>query len=134
VYTHPYGAERFFGTLRTWLDNANAIEKEGRFHWYTMTELAGFLNRRALVRWTLMHKSDGKVTLLASHPKTLAHQTWTFPQEYYGAARVVEGNATVRVEDGMVIVAAGDGRQLTAELTLRRDPWRSRAEGLEAKR
>lgn len=134
VYTHPYGAERFFGTLRTWLDNANAIEKEGRFHWYTMTELAGFLNQRALVRWTLLHKSDGTVTLRASHPKTLAHQTWTFPQEYYGDARVVEGKATVRVEDGMVIVAAGDSRELTAELTLRRDPWRSRAEGLEAKR
>jgi len=134
VYTHPYGAERFFGTLRTWLDNANAIEKEGRFHWYTMTELAGFLNQRALVRWTVLHKSAGKVTLHASHPQTLAHQTWTFPQEYYGNARVVEGKATVRVEDGMVIVAAGDGRELTAELTLRRDPWRSRAEGLEAKR
>jgi hypothetical protein len=134
VYTHPYGAERFFGTLRTWLDNADAIEKEGRFRWYTMTELADFLNQRNLVRWTLLHESVGKVTLRASHPKTLAHQTWTFPQEYYGDARVVEGKATVRVEDGMVIVAAGDGRQLTAEITLRRDPWRSRAEGLEAKR
>jgi|SRR5579863_1076983 len=134
VYTHPYGAERFFGTLRTWLDNANAIEKEGRFRWYTMTELAGFLNQRNLVRWTLLHESAGKVMLRASHPKTLDHQTWTFPQEYYSGARVVEGKATVRVEDGMVIVDAGEGRQLTAELTLRRDPWRSRAEGLEAKR
>jgi hypothetical protein len=99
-----------------------------------MTELAGFLNQRNLVRWTLLHESAGKVILRASHPKTLAHQTWTFPQEYYGDVRVVEGKATVRVEDGMVIVVAGEGRQLTAELTLRRDPWRSRAEGLEAKR
>jgi hypothetical protein len=134
VYTHPYGAERFFGTLRTWLDNANTIEKEGRFRWYTMAELAGFLNQRDLVRWTLIHDSTGTVTLRASHPTTLAHQTWAFPQEYYGDARVVQGKATIRVEDGMVIVAAGDGRQLTAEFTLRRDPWRSRAEGLEAKR
>jgi hypothetical protein len=134
VYTHPYGAERFFGTLRMWLDNANAEEKEGRFRWYTMTELAGFLNQRELVRWILLHDSADKVTLRASHPTTLAHQTWTFPQEHYGDARVVEGKATVRVEDGMVIVEAGDCRQLSAELTLRRDPWRSRAEGLEARR
>jgi peptidoglycan/xylan/chitin deacetylase (PgdA/CDA1 family) len=134
VYAHPYGAERFFGTLRTWLDNADALEKEGRFRWYTMTELSGFLSQRETVRWTLVRNSAGKVRLSASDPKTLAHQTWVFPLEYYGDAQVADGKATIRVEDGMIFVDAGDGRQLSIEFKLRRDPWRSRAEAVEAKR
>jgi len=127
VYAHPYGAERFFGTLETWLDNASALQKEGRFRWYTMTELASFLNQRESVRWTLLRtsagasgNSTGKVELRASDPKTLAHQTWIFPQQYYGDARVVEGQATVRVQDGMILIAAGDGRKLIVELNSRR--------------
>ena len=134
LYTHPYGAERFFGTLRDWLDNADVLEREGRFRWYTMTALSGFLNQRESVQWTLLRSSPGKVTLSASHPKTLAHQTWVFSQEYYGDARVVEGKATIRTEDGMIFVAAGDGRELSIEFNLRHDPWRSRAEAVEAKR
>jgi len=116
------------------LDNADISEKEGRFRWYTMTALSGFLNQRETVQWTLLRHSPGKVTLSASSPKTLAHQTWIFPQEYYGDARIVEGKATLRMEDGMIFVAAGDSRQLSIEFNLRRDPWRSRAEAVEAKR
>src|SRR5208282_2999473 len=92
VYTHPYGAERFFGTLRTWLDNASALQTEGRFRWYTMTELAGFLKHRESVHWTLLREVGDKVTLHASDPKTLVHQTWVFPQDHYDNARVLEGH------------------------------------------
>jgi peptidoglycan/xylan/chitin deacetylase (PgdA/CDA1 family) len=133
VYTHPYGAERFFGTLGNWLDNANALRKQGRFRWYTMTELARFLNERDAVRWTLV-PSPGKVTLRASHPKTLAHETWAFPEEYYGDARVVDGNASVRVEDGLLLVTAGDDRHLSVEFTLRKEPGQPAAETSEARR
>ncbi len=134
VYAHPFGAERFFGTLRTWLDNATDLQSQGRFRWYTMTELAGFLNQREAVRWTLLRSSGGKMLLRASHPKTLAHQTWSFPQEYYGDARVVEGKATVKVQDGMILLTAGDGQQLGVDFTLKHDPGRSSVESVEAKR
>jgi hypothetical protein len=134
VYTHPYGAEKFFGTLRTWLDNADDLQKEGRFRWYTMTKLAGFLTQRESVHWTLLRSSAGKVTLHASHPKTLDHQTWAFPQDYYKDVSVVEGHAAVHVQDGMIFIAAADGRQLTVELTQRRKAGRSKPEAVEAKR
>ena len=134
VYAHPFGAERFFGTLRTWLDNASALQAEGRFRWYTMTELAGFLSQREAVRWNLLHADGGKVTLRASHPQTLAHQTWAFPEDYYGDARIVEGRAKVQVQDGMIFVVAGDVPQVRVEFILRRDPGRSKAETIEAKR
>ena len=134
VYAHPFGAERFFGTLRTWLDNASALQAEGRFRWYTMTELAGFLSQREAVRWNLLHADGGKVTLRASHPQTLAHQTWAFPEDYYGDARIVEGRAKLQVQDGMIFVVAGDVPQVRVEFILRRDPGRSNAETIEAKR
>jgi hypothetical protein len=117
VYTHPFGAERFFGTLRTWLDNADDLQKEGRFRWYTMTELSQFLTQRESVRWTLLQTSSGKAVLRASHPKGLAHETWVFPQQYYRDAKVVDGRATVRVQDGMIFIAADEGRQLQVELS-----------------
>lgn len=142
IYTHPYGAERFFGTLRTWLDDANALQTQGRFRWYTMTELAGFLTQRDAVRWSVLRSSSGTfggaasrtVTLRASHPKNLMHQTWIFPQDYYADARVVKGKAAVKTEDGMILIAAGEGRDLRVELTLRGEPGRARAETVEAKR
>lgn len=134
VYAHPYGAERFFGTLRTWLDDASARQAQGRFRWYTMTELAGFLNQRDSVHWSLLPTQAGKVILQASQPKTLAHQTWVFPQGDYADARIVEGQATVRIDDSMIFIAAGEGRQLKIELTQRHDPRRPAAETIEAKR
>jgi len=116
VYAHPYGAEKFFPTLRTWLDNAQALEKEGRFRWYTMTDLAAFLNQREAVRWTVSREGTDKVLLKASHPKSIAHQTWVFPSDSYRDPHVLEGRVTTRVEDGMLYVTAAEGRKLTVEL------------------
>ncbi|MGA9528976.1 MAG: hypothetical protein WBS24_12755 [Terriglobales bacterium] len=136
VYAHPYGAEKFFGTIRTWLDNADSLKKEGRFQWYTMTELADFLNQREAVRWSISRtgNDNAQVTLNASHPKTLAHQTWIFPQEYFRDARVVEGLANVRIQDGMIFIAAEDGRELSVDLTSQRGPGKSTTGTIEAKR
>ena len=37
-----------------------ALQAEGRFRWYTMTELAGFLNQRDAVQWTLLAHLSGQ--------------------------------------------------------------------------
>jgi peptidoglycan/xylan/chitin deacetylase (PgdA/CDA1 family) len=134
LYTHPYGADRFFGTLRTWLDYADALRTQGRFSWYTMTELARFLDQRESVEWTLLRNSGDKVTLRASHPKSLAHQSWAFPQAYYADARIVEGRGSVRVQDGLILLAAGDCQKLSVEFLSRRNPQGFKNETVEAKR
>lgn len=132
VYTHPYGAEKFFGTLRTWLDYADAQERKGRFNWYTMTSLAGFLNQRESVEWTLVQTGQKKVILRATHPKSLAHQSWVFPQERYADARVLQGQATIRMEDGLILIAAGEGRSLAVELT-QQNPGAAKVDVADAK-
>jgi len=133
VYTHPFGAERFFPTLRAWLDNADSLEKQGRFRWYTMTDLAHFLNRRENVRWTLLRDGAAAMSLRALHPESLAHETWVFPGQYYSEARVVRGDASVRVQDDMLFITANDCKRLNVELTLRHAPARSTT-AVEAKR
>lgn len=119
VYTHPLGAERFFPTLRAWLDNADGLEKEGRFRWYTMTDLARFLNRREKVRWTLLHEGAKTVSLRALDSDSLAHETWIFPSQYYSGARITRGDATVHSQDGMLFITANDCKGLNVELTVR---------------
>jgi hypothetical protein len=132
VYTHPYGAEKFFGTLRAWLDNADGLAQEGKFRWYTMTQLAQFLNQRESVRWSLLRGTGDGVLLRATDPKTLAHQTWMFPQNLYQNARVVQGKADIRTEDNMIFIDAKDGRQLTVEIS--RATAHPKTQAIEAKR
>jgi hypothetical protein len=132
VYTHPYGAEKFFPTIRTWLDNAAALQQQGRFRWYTMTDLAQFLDRREAVEWALVGSPQSDVVRLrASDPQTLSHMTWVFPEANYRDVRLVDGKATVRKESGMIFVVAGDGRTLNLELSRRLNPV---AGGFEAGR
>jgi peptidoglycan/xylan/chitin deacetylase (PgdA/CDA1 family) len=134
VYTHPYGAEKFFPTLRTWLDNADALEKEGRFRWYTMTDLAEFMTQREFIHWSLLRDSSDEVTLVASHPKTLAHQTWAFSVERYSRPRVIKGHASFQVQDGLILVTATDGRELEVQLQQKNDLRDTRSAPIEAKR
>jgi len=131
VYAHPFGAERFFETLRAWLDQAGSLEKQGRFRWYTMTDLATFLTERDSVRWNLQHASGGDMVLTASHPKTLAHQTWMFSTMHYRDARVLSGKATVRVQDGNLFITAADCRTISVELSPQED--HSKTDTIEAK-
>ncbi len=133
VYSHPVGAERFIGALQSWLDRADDLQRQGMFRWYTMSGLAEFLNRRKSVHWTVVKRDSTTLALHASDPKTLVDEAWVFPQEHYRDVRVTEGVATVRSEDGMIFVTAGNCRQLTIEVTHSREPKVLKAETLEAK-
>jgi hypothetical protein len=119
VYTHPFGAERFFPTLRAWFDDVDSLQKQGRFRWYTMTDLARFLNRREKVRWTLLREGANTVSLRALHPDSLAHETWVFPDQDYSQARVMRGDASVHTQDGMLFITASDCKRLDVELSVR---------------
>jgi len=117
VYTHPFGAERFFGIIKTWLNTADSFEQQGRFRWYTMTDLATFLTQRESVQWSFTRTRPDQFLLHGSSAKTLAHETWIFPQSSYQAARVVDGHAEVRLQDGMMLITANGGKELNVELT-----------------
>jgi Polysaccharide deacetylase len=115
LYSHPFGATRYVSALQKWLQHTRELSAEKRFRWYTMTSLAEFLNTRKNVQWTL-GRSEKKFLLEASHPKSLVHQTWIFPDSQYRNLKVVQGSATIQQKDNLWLVTANDCKHLAVEL------------------
>jgi hypothetical protein len=112
VYAHPPGAEFFSNALRVWLEKTAQVQKQNKFRWYTMTGAAEFLNARQQVQWTISNGKDGGWVVDASHPSSLAHQTWFLPRSAFAKPVVQVGTATVSDDGERWIVVAGEGKSL----------------------
>lgn len=97
VYFHPPGILAYKQVVMNWLAVTAQLRADGQFRWYTMTELANFLNSRKQVEWKLSEER-GLITLDATHPQTLEHQTWLFPATRFAKPRVIRGSAMVQNE------------------------------------
>jgi hypothetical protein len=115
VYSHPFGASQYVSVLQRWLQYTKELRSEKRFRWYTIPSLAEFLNARGNVDWSLS-RADKKLLLEASHPKSLAHFTWVFPESKYSNLKVVQGSATIQQEGNLWLVTAKDCKHLAVEL------------------
>jgi hypothetical protein len=114
VYFHPPGILRYEPIVRQWLEKTGEMRTEGKFRWYTMTEIATFLNSRQHVEWNVSHK-DGELKIQASHPDSLEHQAWCLPTDKFAEPLVINGVAQVsKIENGWLIVA-GNTRNLEVE-------------------
>lgn len=111
AYFHPPGILPFHQEVANWMEMTSRLKAQGRFRWYTMTQMANFLNSRQKVRWKLTEQ-DGVASLSAADSKNLAHQTWRLPADKFSEPTVVRGSATVRQEGNGWIVVAGEGTQL----------------------
>ena len=111
LYFHPPGILSFRDVVHNWLEKTAQLKAQGRFRWYTMTEMANYLNARKKVVWKLTER-DTRVFLEATGPQTLAHLVWRFPSSRFGKPAVVRGSATVLEERGTWLVIAGEDRQL----------------------
>jgi hypothetical protein len=114
VYFHPPGILEYHDVVDRWLAQTGRLKAAGRFRWYTMTELAKFLNSRRQVKWKVS-ETAGLVTVDAIHPQTLDHETWRLPASRFAQPKIVLGSArVVRVCDAWMIIA-GDGKDLRFE-------------------
>ncbi len=114
MYFHPPGILPYHDVVDRWVEQTARLKADGRFRWYTMTELADFLNSRKQVKWK-MSDSGGLITFEATHPQTLAHETWRIPATKFAQPKIVEGSAmVVRDKDAWMIIA-GEGRDLRFE-------------------
>jgi hypothetical protein len=114
VYFHPPGILEYHDLVDRWLEQTGRLNAAGRFRWYTMTELANFLNSRRQVKWK-MSETAGLMTVEATHPQTLDHETWRLPASRFAQPTVVLGSArVVRDRDAWMIIA-GDGKDLRFE-------------------
>jgi len=119
VYSHPLGATDYVDALHAWFDRSHQLAQKQEFRWYTMTDLATFLNQRMLTEWTLTRAAGRQVTLHASNPKDLSRVAWEFPQSHYNEPQVVEGAATVRSDGTNWTVTAEKCSTLTVKLNER---------------
>jgi Polysaccharide deacetylase len=118
VYFHPPGILQYHDLVDRWVEHTGRLKADGRFRWYTMTELANFLNSRKLVQWKVSD-AGGLVTVEATHPQTLAHQTWRFPASRFSEPKIVQGTAKVVRDHDAWMIIAGDGKALRFETETR---------------
>jgi len=117
VYFHPPGVIPYQEVVDKWMEQTARLQAEGRFRWYTMSDLARFLNSRKQVSWTTTDDS-GRVTISATHPQNLAHTTWRIPASRFSEPVIVHGSARVVRGGDAWLVIAGEGKELQFETTL----------------
>ncbi|HWG59416.1 MAG TPA: hypothetical protein VN661_10265 [Candidatus Acidoferrales bacterium] len=117
IYFHPPGILPYHHEIRTWMEHAAQVSAAGRFRWYTMAQIATFMNQRQKVRWRISER-DGRALLDATDDRSLAHDTWWLPSPAFEDPMVIEGSATARPATGGSLVIAGDTNhiQITARM------------------
>jgi hypothetical protein len=111
VYFHPPGILQYRDIVSRWIEQAARLNANGQFRWYTMTQLAEFLNLRKQVRWK-MSRDGETVTIKASHPRTLEHMTWRLPVQDGFQLVVIKGSAQISKDNKSWVVIAGAGKEL----------------------
>jgi peptidoglycan/xylan/chitin deacetylase (PgdA/CDA1 family) len=117
IYFHPPGILAYERVVRDWLGKTAHLKAQGVFRWYTMVQMANFLNTRKQVEWKLTQQ-NGMAALEASGPQSLLHQTWWLPGRRFSHPSVIQGVATVLgCNDGWLVVA-GEARYLKVQARL----------------
>jgi hypothetical protein len=116
VYFHPPGIMEYRDVVDQWMERTGQLRSEGRFRWYTMTQLANFLNSRKQVVWSTSQDGE-QVTIKATHPRSLEHDTWRLPVASFSEPVVVQGSAQVVRNDDAWMVIAREGKELQFETT-----------------
>ncbi len=119
IYFHPPGILPYREVVHNWLEITAQLKKQGIFRWYTMAQVANFLNLRKSVQWTLTER-DGLASLKATDSQSLAHQTWSFPADTFNRPAVIRGNVTVLQDGASWLVDAGKGNQMEVQATITR--------------
>jgi hypothetical protein len=119
LYFHPPGILPYHEIVQIWLEKTAQLKALGRFRWYTMAQVANFLNSRKHVEWTFTER-DGIASLKSAGSQTLAHQTWSLPADIFGRPVVIRGAVTVLQNGDAWIVDAGEGNQMEVQARISR--------------
>ncbi|MGH9499659.1 MAG: hypothetical protein ACRD3L_11015 [Terriglobales bacterium] len=111
VYFHPPGILQYRDIVDQWMERTGRLRTEGHFRWYTMTQLATFLNSRKQVLWSTSQNGQ-EFTITATHPVSLQHDTWRLSAGTFSEPVIVQGSAQVIRDDDSWMVIAREGKQL----------------------
>ena len=116
IYAHPPGAVVYPDVLNALFSRARQLSLAGRFHWYTMTELAQFEARRLQATWVESGSGTAR-QFEARHPTDLSGLTWLLPASGYARPAVVGGTGTVSSDGTSWVVTATGGTSLSFATT-----------------
>jgi hypothetical protein len=115
IYAHPPGAVLYPTVLNTLLQYARQRQQAGQFRWYTMAQLAAFMNNRALVTWQSAISTNGRMRVTASHPTSLGTMAWVYPKTLYSRPVAVSGAMAVVDQGADWLVRVTGGRSAVFE-------------------
>lgn len=119
IYFHPPGILPYREVVQNWLNITAQLKAKGSFRWYTMAQVANFLNLRKHVQWTFIER-DGLASLKATDSRTLAHLAWSLPTDTFDRPVVIRGTVSVLQDGDAWLVAAGEGNQMEVQARLSR--------------
>ena len=113
-YFHPASAPDYPASMSVLQQGAAALQKSGRFRWYTMKDMADFLDRRQSVQWQLEMPQDSDMAgLHARSTQSLQGMTWLFPRGNGQSLHLIEGRAEIIEDPGQWRVNADDVRAIS---------------------
>ena len=110
-YNHPPGALAHLNPITTLLKRAASQQSQGRFNWYTMTQLADFSQRRIQTSWSTSPWS-GYTSYTASNASGLGDVTWLLPKSHFSSPVITWGSGSVSSDSKNWIITAEGGTQL----------------------
>jgi hypothetical protein len=114
IYFHPPGILAYQRIVEKWLQQTAHLRDNGTFRWYTMTELANFLNSRKQVEWKVS-RHGSLMSIEATHPLSLEHATWHLSSNKFAEPRIIQGSAKVIRDKDAWMIVAGQGKTLQFE-------------------
>lgn len=114
IYFHPTDIlfySQYLDSLKVWLLKAKTLTANGSFHWYSMTDMAQFLNARKKVTWTVKNKNTLQL-FDATHPTSLKHQAWLLDKASCNSPTITLGSGVIKENKKYWIVVAGDTKHL----------------------
>lgn len=109
IYLHPIGAAQWSDVLLNMLNYAKSKQNIGKFTWYTIADMAWFMNFRSEMTWSETVTANGLRQFNAQHPDRLEAISWILPKSRYAKPVVTAGIATVTDGgDGNWLVIAGN--------------------------
>ena len=113
-YFHPASAPDYPHSLGVLRETTQALRQQGQFRWYSMQQMADFLDRRLAAQWEMQAPADGDMARLhAQSPQSLQGMTWVFPKGRVQGLHLSAGQAQIIEDPQQWRVIAGDVHQIT---------------------
>jgi hypothetical protein len=114
IYFHPPDVlyfPQYLDSIKLWLQLTKQLQDNGAFRWYTMIDLAQFLNERKKVSWRMQNR-DGVQFIQASHPDSLHSQSWILSKKKCEKPEIMHGEALIKEDNQFWIVQTGKVKNL----------------------